>query len=46
VAQHTLPEPPAERFFGLFRYGDKSKCRVRKLIYRGDWPGAMPDEKP
>jgi hypothetical protein len=41
VAQHELSEPAAERFFGLFRYGDQTKCRVRKLVYRGEWPKQM-----
>lgn len=43
VAKHTLAEPPAERFFGLFRYADKTKCRVRRLVYRGGWPKELPD---
>ena len=42
VAGHTLDEPPAERFFGLFRYVDQTKCRIRKLVYRGDWPKELP----
>jgi hypothetical protein len=44
VARHTLIEPPAERFFGLFRYVNKTKCRIRHLVYRGDWPQELPDE--
>ena len=43
VAKHTLAEPPAERFFGLFRYADKTQCRVRRLVYRGGWPKELPD---
>ncbi len=43
VAKYTLTEPAAERFFGLFRYADQTKCRVRKLTYRGDWPKELPD---
>jgi tetratricopeptide (TPR) repeat protein len=42
VATITLTELPTERFFGLFRYSDKSKCRVRNLVYRGNWPKALP----
>jgi tetratricopeptide (TPR) repeat protein len=42
VATVKLAEPANERFFGLFRYGDKTKCRVRKLVYRGEWPKTLP----
>jgi len=42
VATITLTEPSTERFFGLFHYSDKSKCRVRNLIYRGNWPKTLP----
>jgi len=42
VAKHELAEPPAERFFGLFRSASKDKCRVRKVIYRGEWPKQLP----
>jgi hypothetical protein len=45
VAKHTLTVPVADRFFGLFRYADKTKCRVRKLVYRGNWPKELPDIK-
>jgi hypothetical protein len=42
VATITLTEPSTERFFGLFHYSDKSKCRVRNLNYRGNWPKTLP----
>jgi hypothetical protein len=43
VANHALAEPSTERFFGLFRYANKTKARVRKLIYRGQWPKQLPE---
>jgi hypothetical protein len=43
VASCMLSEPPTERFFGLFRYVDATKCRVRKLVYRGQWPKELPN---
>ncbi|MDA1049521.1 MAG: DUF1583 domain-containing protein [Planctomycetota bacterium] len=42
AATVTLAEPSTERFFGLFRYSDKTKCRVRNLVYRGNWPKTLP----
>lgn len=42
VATVTLTEPSTERYFGLFRYANKTKCRVRNLVYRGDWPKTLP----
>ncbi len=42
VAKYELKEMPHERFFGLFRYSDQDKARVRKLIYRGEWPKQLP----
>ena len=42
VATHQVNEPPTERFFGLFRYADRNQCRVRSLIYRGNWPRTLP----
>lgn len=42
VAVRTLEQPGKERFFGLFRYSDLTKCRVRNLKYRGDWPKTLP----
>jgi hypothetical protein len=42
AASITLTEPAAGRFFGLFRYVDSAKCRVRKLVYRGEWPKQIP----
>jgi len=42
VATHIVTEPPNERFFGLFRYTDKTQCRVRNIVYRGDWPKTLP----
>ena len=31
-----------ERQFGLFRYSNKTQCRVRNMVYRGDWPKTLP----
>ncbi len=42
VCQHELDEEPSRRFFGLFRYADKNKSRVRKIVYRGNWPKVFP----
>ncbi|WP_158265343.1 DUF1583 domain-containing protein [Blastopirellula marina] len=42
VVQQELQIPRNERFFGLFRYSDKTQCRVRNLKYRGDWPKKLP----
>jgi hypothetical protein len=42
IGRHTLQEPRAQRFFGLFRYSDQNKCRVRKVVYRGQWPKEIP----
>src|SRR5262249_13623912 len=37
-------EATNQRSFGLFRYADESEVRVRKVIYRGDWPRSLPDQ--
>ncbi len=42
VATHTVTEKPGERFFGLFRYSNQTQCRVRNLVYRGEWPKTLP----
>jgi len=42
VAEHTVAAPPTSRFFGLFRYITDTKCRVRNIVYRGDWPKQLP----
>ncbi|MBD3672330.1 MAG: DUF1583 domain-containing protein [Planctomycetaceae bacterium] len=42
VARYQVELPPNRRQFGLFRYSDQTQCRVRKLIYRGDWPKTLP----
>lgn len=42
VATVTVTEPPTERFFGLFRFANKTGCRVRNLKYRGEWPKTLP----
>lgn len=42
VAKWKVAEPPAERLFGLFRYATSMKCRIRKVIYRGDWAKKLP----
>jgi hypothetical protein len=42
VATHTVTARHNERFFGLFRFSNKTACRVRNLVYRGDWPKLLP----
>ncbi|MCA9009658.1 MAG: DUF1583 domain-containing protein [Planctomycetaceae bacterium] len=42
VAVHQVSEIPTERFLGLFRYSDRHQCRVRNLVYRGNWPKILP----
>ena len=42
VLQESIQEPRNERFFGLFRYSDKTQSRVRNVKYRGDWPKVLP----
>ncbi|MCA9052736.1 MAG: DUF1583 domain-containing protein [Planctomycetaceae bacterium] len=42
VAQVDVPEPNSERFFGLFRYANLTKARVRSIRYRGNWPKSLP----
>ena len=42
VATHTVTARHNERFFGLFRFSNKTPCRVRNLVYRGDWPKLLP----
>ncbi|MCA9048161.1 MAG: DUF1583 domain-containing protein [Planctomycetaceae bacterium] len=42
VAAVTVEEPENERQFGLFRYSNRTQCRVRKIVYRGDWPKTLP----
>ena len=42
VATLTDTVEPSERFFGLFRYGNLTKARVRNVRYRGDWPKELP----
>lgn len=42
VAKQQLTTPKNERFFGLFRYSDKTEARVRNMKYRGDWPKSLP----
>lgn len=42
VARLNISEPKSERTFGLFRYADRDKCRVRNIVYRGDWPKQFP----
>ncbi|WP_345682688.1 DUF1583 domain-containing protein [Novipirellula caenicola] len=31
-----------ERQFALFRYSNKTECRVRNLVHRGEWPKTLP----
>ncbi|MFV0443068.1 MAG: DUF1583 domain-containing protein [Planctomycetaceae bacterium] len=42
VVQHTVGEIPEERFFGLFRFANQTKARVRNIRYRGEWPKTLP----
>jgi tetratricopeptide (TPR) repeat protein len=35
-------EPRNQRHFGLFRYADEAEVRVRKVVYRGNWPKELP----
>lgn len=41
VYQRRL-EPTNQRTFGLFYYADRSELRVRNVVWRGDWPRALP----
>ena len=34
--------PENNRQFGLFRYSERNQCRVRNVIWRGDWPKSIP----
>jgi len=42
VASIAVTVAASDRQFGLFRYSNKTQCRVRKLVYRGDWPKTLP----
>ena len=42
VGTGSLPEPPSERFLGLFHFANTTDSRLRKLIYRGKWPKTLP----
>ncbi|MDP1564298.1 MAG: DUF1583 domain-containing protein, partial [Pirellulaceae bacterium] len=42
VASLTIDEPSVERHFGLFRYANLTQCRVRNVLYRGQWPKQLP----
>jgi len=42
VATIAVTVAASDRQFGLFRYSNKTQCRVRKLVYRGDWPKTLP----
>ncbi|QDU38075.1 hypothetical protein Mal4_23950 [Maioricimonas rarisocia] len=35
--------PGSDRTFGLFHYADQSEALVRRLVWRGDWPRAVPE---
>jgi hypothetical protein len=41
VARRKL-ESTNQRVFGLFRYADATSARVRQVVYRGQWPMALP----
>ena len=46
VAIYERPvEPWNQRQFGLFRYGGDTDVRVKNVIYRGNWPKALPSVK-
>jgi hypothetical protein len=36
-------EATNQRSFGLFHYADEAEVRVRKVVYRGEWPRTLPD---
>jgi hypothetical protein len=42
VHEAEVTETHSERFFGLFRFAEQTRCRVRNLVYRGDWPKELP----
>ena len=35
-------EPTNQRTFGLFHYADQTEVRVRNIVWRRDWPRALP----
>lgn len=35
-------EPTNQRTFGLFYWSDRTKARVRNVVWKGDWPKALP----
>ncbi|HEV3122879.1 MAG TPA: DUF1583 domain-containing protein, partial [Isosphaeraceae bacterium] len=37
-------EPTNQRTFGFFHYADETDARVRSIIYKGQWPHALPDD--
>jgi tetratricopeptide (TPR) repeat protein len=42
AAVWAVEMPANQRQFGLFRYKDKSACRIRNIVYQGQWPKALP----
>ena len=42
AASVQIDELPNLRQFGLFRYSNQTQARVRKLLYRGEWPKELP----
>ena len=42
VWKQEVAVQPNDRFFGLFRYADKNRSRIRNVVYRGDWPKQLP----
>ena len=42
AATVQIAEQPSLRQFGLFRYSNLTQARVRKLLYRGEWPKELP----
>lgn len=42
AATIKVNEAPNARHFGLFRYANATQSRIRKLVYRGQWPKELP----
>jgi len=41
VAEYQL-DGTNSRAFGLFHYSDRTEARVRRIVWRGDWPAKLP----
>jgi len=42
VCETIVTDPSVERHFGLFRFANATQCRVRNVVYRGQWPKQLP----